>query len=43
MRNERESGREDEDRFVAMDYGYLKLGGTESNDDEDDECLREQE
>ena len=31
----RESGREDEDLLVAMDYGYLKLDGTE--DDGDDE------
>ena len=29
----REPGREDEDPLVVIDYGYLKLDGTEDDDD----------
>ena len=32
----REPGREDEDPLVAIDYGFLKLDGTEDDDDDDD-------
>ena len=40
-RERRESGREDEDSVVAMDYGYWKLDGTEDDDhDEDDEVAQ---
>ena len=35
----RELGREDEDPLVAIDYDYLKLDGTE-DDDEDDEVAQ---
>ena len=39
----REPGREDEDPLVAIDYGYLKLDGTEDDDDdEDDEVAQKQ-
>ena len=31
----REPGREDEDPLVAIDYGYLKLDGTEDDDDDE--------
>ena len=31
----REPGREDEGPLVAIDYGYLKLDGTEDDDDDD--------
>ena len=33
----REPGRENEDPFVAMEYGYLKLDGTEDDDDDEDD------
>ena len=36
----REPGREDEDPLVAIDYGYLKLDGTEDDDDDDDETTQ---
>ena len=32
----RELGREDDDPLVAIDYGYLKLDGTEDDDDDED-------
>ena len=32
----RELGREDEDPLVAIDYGTLKLDGTEDDDDDDE-------
>ena len=37
LRERWESGREDEDPLVAIDYGYLKLDGTEDDDDVDDD------
>ena len=36
----RESGRDDEDPLDAMDYGYLRLDGTEDDDDENDEVAQ---
>ena len=37
-RHERlEPRREDEDRLVAIDYGFFKLDGTEDDDDDEDD------
>ena len=33
----REPGREDEKPLVSIDYGYLKLDGTEDDDDDEDD------
>ena len=33
----REPGRKDEDPLVAINYGFLKLDGTEDDDDDDDD------
>ena len=36
-REKREPGREDEDPFVAIDSGYLRLDDTEDDDNDDDD------
>ena len=36
----REPGPEDEDPLVAIDYGYLKLDGTEDDDDDEDDEVK---
>ena len=36
-KRDRESVRKDEDPLVAINYGFLKLDGTEDNDDDDDD------